>query len=75
VGLADVIATLAGSKARRHWSNGTGAGGSVAERVAARFAWLADDARVRAYEIMGDRPEGRGNLGAPTPDELTMGSG
>jgi hypothetical protein len=45
--------TLAGSKARRHWSNGTGAGGSVAERV----AWLADDARVRAYEIMGDRPK------------------
>jgi hypothetical protein len=33
------------------------ASGSVPARVAERVARLADDATVRAYEIMGDRPK------------------
>jgi len=32
------------------------ASGSVTARVAERVEGLADDARVRAHEIMGDRP-------------------
>jgi hypothetical protein len=54
--LEDAMATTGGPKARLRRSNGTQAGGSVTERVAERVARLADDARVRAYEIMGDRP-------------------
>jgi hypothetical protein len=54
--LADALATTGASKARPRRSNRTEAGGSVTERVVARVARLADDARVRAYEIMGDRP-------------------
>ena len=30
--------------------------GALPERVAERVTRLTDDARVRAYEIMGDRP-------------------
>jgi hypothetical protein len=33
------------------------AGGSLTERVVERVTRLADDARVRAYEILGDRPK------------------
>lgn len=29
---------------------------TIEERMAERVAWLADDARVRAYDILGDRP-------------------
>jgi hypothetical protein len=54
-GLADTLVTNGGSKSPRR-SNRTEAGRSVTERVAERVARLADDARVRAYEIMGDRP-------------------
>jgi hypothetical protein len=32
------------------------AGGSLTARVADRVARLVDDARVRAYETLGDRP-------------------
>jgi hypothetical protein len=42
--------------ARSRRSPRTAAGGSLSERVAERVARLADDARVRAYEILGDRP-------------------
>jgi hypothetical protein len=34
----------------------------VAEALA---AWLADDARVRAYEIVGNREQGGRDRGAP----------
>jgi hypothetical protein len=53
--LADLLAIPGGPKARRQ-STAFGVGGSLTERVAERVTWLADDARVRAYEIMGDRP-------------------
>jgi hypothetical protein len=36
-------------------SKGTDAGGPATERVADRVARLADDARIRAYETLGDR--------------------
>jgi hypothetical protein len=55
-GLAEIVVPTGGPKARPRRSTGTEAGGSVTERVAERVARLADDARVRAYEIMGDRP-------------------
>ncbi len=55
VNLADLLATTAGPKPRRH-SNQPHPGGSLTEPVAERVAKLADDARVRAFEIMGDRP-------------------
>ena len=54
-GLAEIVASTGGPKARLRRSTGNGASGSMAERVAERVARLADDARVRAYEIMGDR--------------------
>jgi hypothetical protein len=56
VSLADAFAPGGGPQGRPRRSNGTAAGGSVTERVAERVTRLADDARVRAYEIMGDRP-------------------
>jgi hypothetical protein len=55
VGLADLLATTDAPKSRRR-SDRTHPGGSLPERVAERVTRLADDARVRAYEIMGDRP-------------------
>jgi len=55
-GLAEAMASTGGPMARSRRSTRTAAGGSLAERVAERVARLADDARVRAYEIMGDRP-------------------
>jgi hypothetical protein len=51
--LAD--ATTGDPKARSRVSKGTDAGGPATERVADRVARLADDARVRAYEILGER--------------------
>lgn len=42
--------------ARSLRSTRTAPGGSLTERVAERVTTLADDARVRAYEILGDRP-------------------
>jgi hypothetical protein len=53
--MADLLATPPGSKPRRR-SDRPDPGGSLTERVAERVTKLADDARVRAYEIMGDRP-------------------
>jgi hypothetical protein len=55
VGLAETMASTGGSMARSRRSTRTAAGGSLNERVAERVARLADDARVRAYEILGDR--------------------
>jgi hypothetical protein len=54
--LADSFVSTRGPKVRPRRSNGAEAGGSVAERVSDRVARLADDARVRAYETLGDRP-------------------
>jgi hypothetical protein len=44
------------AKARRGRPFGIEAGASVKTRAAARAETLADDARVRAYEVLGDRP-------------------
>jgi len=54
--LAEAFALTGDHKARPRVSKGIQAGGSVTERVADRVARLADDARVRAYETLGDRP-------------------
>ncbi len=56
-GLADAMAPTSGPKPRPRRSTGTDVAGSLAERVTERAAKLADDARVRAYEILGDRPK------------------
>lgn len=53
--LAEVLASTGGPMARSRRSTRT-ASGSLTERVRERVAALADDARVRAYEILGDRP-------------------
>jgi uncharacterized protein YhaN len=55
VNLADLLATTQRPKPRRR-SDRSDPDGSLSERVAERVTWLADDARVRACEIMGDRP-------------------
>lgn len=52
--LAETMASTGGPMAVSRRSTRT-ASGSLTERVAARVATLADDARVRAYEILGDR--------------------
>ncbi len=52
-GVADAIAPARGTGTRRAGRPDTAA--SVAARVADQVAWLADVARVRAYEILGDR--------------------
>jgi hypothetical protein len=49
------MASTGGPMARSRRS--TTAGASLSERVADRVTTLADDARVRAYEILGDRPK------------------
>jgi hypothetical protein len=54
VSLAETMASTGGPMARSRRSTRT-AGGSLTERVAERVATLTDDARVRAYEILGDR--------------------
>jgi hypothetical protein len=55
-GLAETMASTGGPMARSQRSTRT-ASGSLTECVAERVATLADDARVRAYEILGDRPK------------------
>jgi hypothetical protein len=52
--LAETMASTGGPMARLRRST-RAAGGSLTERVAERVATLTDDARVRAYEILGDR--------------------
>jgi len=54
--LADAMAPTGGPKARPRQSTGTEASGLVTGRVAEHVARLVNDARVRAYEILGDRP-------------------
>lgn len=54
-GLAEAVASTGGPKARLRRSGAIGPSGSMAEHVAGRVTRLADDARVHAYEIMGDR--------------------
>jgi hypothetical protein len=54
--LAETMASTGGKMARARRSTRV-AGGSLTERVAERVATLTDDARVRAYEILGDRPK------------------
>jgi hypothetical protein len=44
------------AKARRGRPFGIEPGSSIKTRTAARAETLADDARVRAYEVLGDRP-------------------
>jgi hypothetical protein len=53
--LAEAMASTGGPMARSRRST-RAAGGSLTERAAERVATLTDDARVRAYEILGDRP-------------------
>jgi len=54
-GLADAMVWTNRPKAPRRSSAGTGAGAFVETRVAVRVTRLADDARVRAYETLGER--------------------
>ncbi len=56
ISLAETMAPTGGPMARPRTSRVTAANGSATARVTERVARLADDARVRAYEIMGDRP-------------------
>ena len=58
VNLADLLASPAKPRARRRAASGTETSRPIAERVALRVAQLADDARVRAYEIVGERERG-----------------
>jgi hypothetical protein len=53
--LAETLASTGGTMARARPSTRT-TSGSLTERIAERVATLTDDARVRAYEILGDRP-------------------
>jgi len=55
-GLADALVPTRGPKVRPPRFNAMAASGSLTARVAERVAMLADDARVRAYEALGDRP-------------------
>jgi hypothetical protein len=56
MGLAEVMPWTGRAKDPRRSRTGMDAGASLKGRVADRVVRLADDARVRAYEIMGDRP-------------------
>jgi hypothetical protein len=53
----ETFAITGDPKARPRGSKGIEAGGRVTERVADRVTGLGDDARVRAYETLGDRPK------------------
>ena len=55
-GLAEGMAST-GKPPTRHGRNGSAVTGSVDALVAARTTRLADDARVRAFELLGDRPK------------------
>jgi hypothetical protein len=54
-GLAEVIAEAEPAKAVRRRPGGSGSGDSLDGRVEALAVQLADDARVKAYEVLGDR--------------------
>jgi hypothetical protein len=54
--LADALAPTSGPKPRARRSAVRAGSPSLTERVAERVATLTGDARVRAYEILGDRP-------------------
>jgi hypothetical protein len=56
-GLAEAMASTGGPMARSRRSTRTAPGGSLNECVTERVAALADDARVRAYQILDDRPK------------------
>jgi DNA-directed RNA polymerase specialized sigma24 family protein len=56
-GLADALVPTRGPKVRPPQFKAMAGSGSVTARVAERVATLADDARVRAYEILDDRPK------------------
>jgi hypothetical protein len=56
VGLAEDMPWTGRAKARLRRPTGVEPVASAQERVAARAETLADDARVRAYEVLGDRP-------------------
>ena len=53
--LAKAPAPTGGPKARSRRSTRSEAGASLSERVAERVGALADGARGRPYEILGDR--------------------
>ncbi len=57
VGLAEAMDWTNGAKAARRSPTRLAAGASAEVRVADRVKRLADDARVRAYETLGDRPK------------------
>jgi hypothetical protein len=54
-GLAETMLWTNRAKAPRRPPAGLDVAGSVEDRVADRVKRLADDARVRAYETLGDR--------------------
>jgi hypothetical protein len=55
-GLADAMHVPKMTKPRRRQPIGIEVGASVRTRVVDLAERLADDARVRAYEVLGDRP-------------------
>jgi hypothetical protein len=57
VGLAEAMTWTDQAKAPRRRPAGVDETASVEARAADRVARLADDARVRAYETLGDRPK------------------
>lgn len=57
--LAETMASTGGPKARPHRSSANRPSVSMTERVAGRVTRLADDARVRAYEIIWVTANGR----------------
>ena len=57
VRLADVFAPQDNPPSEGRGSSATEQGASIEVRVAERAARLADDARVRAFELLGDRPK------------------
>jgi hypothetical protein len=56
VGLAEDMPWTGTARARLRRPTGIEPSASVPERAAARAETVADDARVRAYEVLGDRP-------------------
>lgn len=55
-GLADAIVLVDEAEAPRRSPGGVGIDASNEVRMADRVGRLADDARIRAYETLGDRP-------------------
>lgn len=54
-GLAELLASAEPTKGARRKRGGSGASDPFEDRVEALVTQLADDARVKAYEILGDR--------------------